>query len=281
MVLHGPGIQMWEDDENPLPYFVAVPDLLIPTDTDITLCDCSYFFVRRKMTPGALFRKTLNRGKNVDPGWNLKGVRKILDAYEDINQNPNNYDWANYPEQMQELYKQNLTWFEQDSAPKIWAWDCYWQEDYEKTTAWQRAMILDRDCTIGTANSPGESTQWMFRSGHRFDGGKPSEIEGAKPYAENIGQILHVNFSDGNNVPPFMYHSCRGMGVRLYDAVQIKNRLMCQFIQKVFEDMMLLFRANDPADKARLNDIFLGMLYGVIPEGSVDGETRGALRDRS
>jgi hypothetical protein len=266
MALHGPGPQMWEDDEEPLPYFVAVPDLLIPTDTDITLCDCYYFFVRRKMKPGSLFRKTFNRGKNVDPGWNLSAVRKILDTYKEINQNPNNYDWANQPEAMQEIYKQNLLWFEQDSAPTIWAWDAYWQEDEGEDQSWQRGMILDRD-TVPVQNGE-TAVQWLFRSGHCFDDkGKPEAIAKARPFAQNIDQILQINFCDGNTVPPFMYHSCRGIGLRLYDAAMIKNRLQCQFLQKVFEDMMLLFRANDPADKARLNEIFLGFLYGVIPEG--------------
>jgi hypothetical protein len=39
--LHGPGSQMWEDRECPFPYFVGIPDLLIPTNTDITLEDMS------------------------------------------------------------------------------------------------------------------------------------------------------------------------------------------------------------------------------------------------
>lgn len=269
MVLHGPGPQMWEDDENPLPYFVAVPDLLIPTDTDITLADCMYFFVRRKMKPGTLFRKTFGKGNNVNRGWNLWAVKKILNAYKDLNQNPNNYDWYNQPEAMQEIYKQNLLWFEQDTAPNIWAWDCYWQEDDQDDESWQRAMILDTEAVAGEAfKTDGSPIPWLYRSGYGFeDNGDARKIDGAPSFADNIGQILHVNFVDGNNVPPFMYHSCRGVGLRLYDSVQIRNRLMCQFLQKVFEDMVLLFRVNDPADKGRLNEIFLGMLYGAIPEG--------------
>lgn len=268
MALHGPGPQAWEDDENPIPYFVPVPDLLIPTDTDITLSECNYFFIRRKMKPGSLFRKTFNCGKNVDPGWNLSFVRKILNDYEKLNENPNSYDWANNPEQMQEIYKQNLSWFEQDSAPSIWAWDCYWQEDEQDDQGWQRAMVLDNNAAGSDSSSLSGPVQWVFRSGHKFsDKGKAEKIEGSRSYADNIGQILHVNFSDGNNVPPFMYHSCRGMGLRLYDAVMIKNRLMCQFLTKVFEDLVPWFRANDPADRARINEILLGSFAAIFPAG--------------
>lgn len=252
IALHGPGPQMWHDDEDPIPSFVAVPDLLIPTDTDITLCDCNYFAVRRRMKPGQLYRKTFGKGKNVDPGWNLKLVKKLLTQYKEFNQNAIPTDPYTQPEAWQEQYKQNLIWFEGDKAPSIWFWDFYWQEDDQPDHSWMKAIVLDSDYIQGP-QLPDAGQEWVY---HR-----------EQPFAENISQILHVNFNDGNNVPPFMYHSCRGLGIRLYDPVQISNRLQCQFLQKVFEDMMLLFRANDPSDKARLDKIFLGMLYGVIPEG--------------
>lgn len=254
IVLHGPGPQMWWDDEDPIPSFVAVPDLLIPTDTDITLSDCNYFAVRRRMKPGQLYRKTVAKGKNVDPGWKMDVVMGLLAEYKDFNQNAIQTDPYTQPEAWQEQYKQNLMYYEGDKAPNIWFWEFFWQEDDEASHSFQRGIVLDRDYVQGRgASFKKDADSWVYRS--------------TRPFAEDISQILHVNFNDGNNVPPFMYHSCRGLGVRLYDAVQIKNRLMCQFLQKVFEDMMLLFKANDPSDKGKLDKIFLGMLYGVIPEG--------------
>jgi hypothetical protein len=101
---------MWADEYGWKPFFTGVQDILMPTDTEITMRNCQYFSVRRKMRPGELFKYTFfNKPKNIDPGWNLPAVRKILDAQKEINTNENNYDWSNNPEQMDELYKQNQT----------------------------------------------------------------------------------------------------------------------------------------------------------------------------
>jgi hypothetical protein len=57
------------------------------------------------------------------------------------------------------------------------------------------------------------------------------------------------------------------MGVRLYDTVMTLNRFRCQSTQKMFEDLVPLFRVVDPADKARLAAYYVGMAYGIIPDG--------------
>jgi hypothetical protein len=129
VALYGVGPQAWPDQYNPIPFFIPIEDLMIPTDTDITLEDLTYFAARRKMTPGSLFRKTFARGKNVDPGWNLKAVKTILNDYKDLNQNINNWNWAEHPEKMTELYKQNAVYYDSDAAPAIWFWDFYYQKE--------------------------------------------------------------------------------------------------------------------------------------------------------
>lgn len=253
VVLHGTGAQMWEDDQKPIPYFVRVPDLLIPTDTEITLDDLPYFAVRQRMKVGQLYRKTFGKGENVDPGWQLDKVRKILDSYRDFHNNPNNYNWADQPEQMAKLYKQNLLYYESDSAPSVWMWSFYFQKDDSAKPDWDKVVILDNDCVPGKISDTANPISWIYKTN--------------RPFAANLSEILHVQFGDGNNVPPFTYHESRGLGQRLFDVVHMMNRLRCQFTQKVFEDMMMLFHVNDPADKGRLDKIFLGMQYGVIPDG--------------
>lgn len=251
VVLHGRGPTMWPDDEDPLPFFVAVPDLLIPTDTDITMDNLNYFAVRRRMKPGQLFRKTIGKGKNVDKGWNLKKVKKILYNYKDQNLSFQNVDPYTQPERWEQVFKQNLIWWDSDVAPTVTFWDFYFSEDNDPYGQWRRGIILDNDC-VPTSTSLTD-LDWVF---------SPDEV-----YADNLRQILHVQFSDGNNVPPFMYHASRGMGVRLYDAVMLLNRFRCQSLQKMFEDLVPLFRILDPADKARLSSYYVGLAYGIIPDG--------------
>lgn len=250
--VHGLGPRMWEDKWKWCPYFVAVPDLLIPTDTDLTLDGMNHFAGRRYFTPGQLFRKTFGCPKDKrDPGWNMKAVSKVLDQYKDLNLNPNNYNWADHPEAMVQLWKQNVTNYDQDAVPKIWAWDFYHQEDDEGSSCWYRKMILDTDCVAGRQSGQ-EEIVFLYDYG--------------KPFADNLDQILHIQFADGNNIAPFMVHSVRGIGLRLFDTVQMLNRLRCQFMQKVFEDLMNLFHIDDPVDRARLDQIYMGLNYGAFPQ---------------
>lgn len=255
VVLHGSGSQMWSDAWSWCPNFVAVGDLLIPTDTELPLDNLNHFAVKRKMSPGQLFRKTFGRDKSHrDPAWQMDSVAKILDKYTDVNQNPNQYNFAEHPEQMAEIWKQNSMYYETDAVPVIWMWDFYYQDDESVKPCWYRKILPDKDWA---------SVSGAFNSDDKF----PYLYNSEKPHADKIDEILHIQFLDGNNVPPFMYHACRGLGVRLHDAVHALNRLRCQFIQKVFEDMMLLFRATDPVDRSRLDKIYLGMNYGIIPDG--------------
>lgn len=253
VALHGKGAQMWEDDQKVIPYFIPVCDLLIPTDTPITLEGLTYFAARRRMKPKQLYRKTFGMGKNVDPGWDLNTVGKILSSMKDVNQELSNWNWSEQPERMVQLWKQNKTWYESDSPPSVWLWDFYYQKEDTSDSSWQRVVILDKDCVPGKINN----TETPLRFVYQRD----------RPFAENLSHILHVQFNDGNNVPPFNYHETRGLGQRLFDTVHMMNRLRCQLTQKVFEDMMMLFHVNDPVDKGRLDKIYLGMMYGAIPDG--------------
>lgn len=250
--LHGRGCIMWPDDEDPLPFFVAIPDLLIPTDTEITLDNLNYFAVRRRMKPGQLFRKTFGKGENVDPGWQLDKVRKILDQYKNQNLSFQNVDVYTQPERWNEIFKQNYLYWDSDVAPTITFWDFYFTEDEDPSGSWKRGIILDNDC-VPSVISTESALSWVY--------------EPQKKYADDLNQILNIQFVDGNKVPPYMYHSCRGIGSRLYDTVMISNRFRCQSFQKMFEDMVPLFGITDPADKARLQAYYVGMAYGIVPDG--------------
>jgi hypothetical protein len=258
VVLHGVGARVWWDKDDWKPGFVGIQDILMPTDTDLQMDDnLRYFAVRRSMRPGKLMKKTLLAGKNVDPGWNLKQVKKILDTFKELNTNAHNYDWSNQPEQMMELVKQNQCFYDSDSAPMIYFWDFYHrEEEFENPNlnGWYRDIILDDDCKPVTGqNLDSAATNFVYHS--------------KKPLASKLDQIIHFQFGDGNNVPPFKYHSIRSLAWILYDLCWIMNRINCQFTQHVMEQMMLLFRVQDPSDRDRLQQLILQGIVGILPDG--------------
>lgn len=256
IVLHGVGARMWHDTQSWKPRFAGIQDLLIPTETHLGMENLQYFAVRRRMRPGELFKKTLARGKNVSPGWNLKAVRKLLDEYKDLNTNPNHYNWADQPEQMAELWKQSSGgYYDSDVAPVIDFWDFYYREEGQGKAkpGWYHKIILDKDCVTAGSLSTENPPQFIF--------------DGKKPIAPSLEQIIHFQFGDGNNVPPFMYHSIRSLSYMVYDLVWMMNRLNCQFTQHLFEQLMTMVRVQDPADRGRLSKVVLTPPFCIIPDG--------------
>lgn len=255
VVLHGVGAKMWWDQFEWRPSFVGIQDILIPTDTSLTMENLRYYAVRRGMRPGQLFKKTLGRQeKNRDKGWKIKKVTEILDNFKELNTNPNNWNWSEQPEKMAELYKQNISYYDGDSAPMIWFWDFYFleEESAPNKNGWYRRMLLDSDLAESGKTSA-EPVAFVYDS--------------SRPFANTLDSIIHFQFGDGNNVPPFKYHSIRSLAWLLYDLVWIGNRINCQFTQHVFEQLMILFRCQDPADRDRLSKLVLQGIVGLIPDG--------------
>lgn len=250
--LHGIGVQMWEDDYAPIPFFVPVEDILVPTDTLITLENLTHFAVRRRMTVGQLFRKTIGKGDNIDPGWKVEKVKDILASFEDLNENRNNWNWYEHPEELAELWKQNQAYYDSDAAPIVKLWDFYYQSE-EVQPCWYRVIIQDDDCSPGRVGDTNDPISFVYES--------------KDPYAQDIDRLMQPQFGDGNNKPPFKWYAVRGLGYILFDVVHMMNRLRCQFTQKVFEDLMLLFKVNDPVDRSRLDKIYMGLNYGIVPDG--------------
>jgi hypothetical protein len=250
VMLTGVGPKMWPAfDDGWCPYFVAIEDLLIPSDTEVTL-DMAHFAVRRGMSYWGLFSKTLKKGKNIDPGWNVQVVKSMLGSIKDRETTEQQWDWSNAPEKAAELIKQNATYWNSDAIPKIWLWDFFSRDD--ETGKWNLQIIPDENWTAkyGTANEP---LDFVYDS--------------KRPVADSLDKILHVQFGDGNVKPPFMYHSIRSLAWLLFDLSQVQDMTLNRFVGKVFEDMMLLMRVQDPADRAAIDKIHFGLRYGLLPEG--------------
>lgn len=254
VALHGIGPFVWWDSFDWRPSFVGIDSVLIPTSTGITFEDMNHFAIRREMTAGKLFRMTFGRDADKrDPGWNLDLVKKVFNQIKNENSNASQQNWTDNPEAMAELWKQNSSFYDSDAIPKIVMWDFYHQEDDNESTCWYRDVILDTDCGAKGTSDGDSKVKFIYHSN--------------KAYAQSLDEIMQCQFADGNNVPPFKYHSVRSLGLRLFDVIHMLNRLRCQFLQKVFEDLMNLFRVQDPSDKARLEQIYMGPNYAVVPEG--------------
>lgn len=248
LTLHGIGSVAWLNDHTWMPRFVAIGDLLIPSDATTDFSDeLGYFGINMWYTPYQLFK--LTHGSNVDKGWNVGLVKKILTSIPKVNDF--NVDLINRPEEMESLFKQHATFMNSDAVPKVKVSFFFFQKyDGDDAGKWFRRVVFRRSDGINIQTD--EASEFLYDSDTVF--------------ADHIEEILHVQFGDGNVVAPLKYHSVRGLGILLFAIVEMDNRLYCQTMQHTMEQLMALLRIQSPADKDRPKVVMLNP-YGVLEEG--------------
>lgn len=246
VAMHGIGALLWATPYKWMPRFVPLEDLLIPTET---LCDFSnlrYFAVNLYLTIGELI--DLTQG-DVLGEWNKPMIQQILESQDGLYNESTPSTWRYQPQAMNSVFYQNRGYYYSDSIPKVRCVQFFWQE-MDDPKKWYRVIYL--------MENPGGKVQ-NIDSQFLFNGT-------AKPFADNIGQILNVQYGDNNFVAPKKYHNVRGLGVDLYAPIETLNRLRCEFTQATFEHLKMYFRIKDPADRDRAKAQVLQQ-YGFIMDG--------------
>jgi hypothetical protein len=247
VVSHGIGAVMWEDKYSWLPRYVAIEDLRVPTDTELSFRNLTWFAVRVPYTPGELSRKAFSTVSGKFK-WDTKAVADILANIKECNtvMAENNYDFQTVPEKFEELRKQNAGYWSGDAMPTINLWHFYHREDGGK---WNLKVVPEKN-TSGT----GAATADTFIC----------ESDGA--VADNWRQIIHVQFGDLNNKAPFLYHSVRSLGFALFEPCYWTDFTRCKLLQHTLDQFNILLRINDPVDRARAQ-VQMFQNLGVIKPG--------------
>lgn len=247
VLLHGVGATIWHNDEGWTPEFVAIEDLRVATDTTTSFKNLAWFAVRRQYTVGELSRKVF--GEHADPGWNQEPIQKALDALQDINYEASGYTWMTSPEKMAELVKQSAGYYSSDACPSITLWHFYYyDEENPKKCAWK--LLVVPDVEAGAQHITNE--EFLYQSD--------------QPVAQELKNLLHVQFGDLNNKPPFMYHSIRSLGFLLVEPCYWTNLARCRYLQHIFEHFNIWLRSTDPGGRARAQSVQL-FDRCFIPEG--------------
>ena len=244
VILHGIGPGAWEDRWRWRSEEIGIEDLLIPSGTWVNCSNLNHFAIYRKYTAGQLYRKT--HGKYVDPGWNMEMVEEQLKTIIGQFYGMLDYQQMLNPEKIVEFYKTQGGILDTDVVPTINCWDFYWQSDREEEEQWNRAIVLD----MGTS----EGQKFLYKS--------------KKPVANSWRNLLTLQFGDGANKAPFLYHAVRGMGFLLYAPGHLNNRLWLRMNGAIFENSVMGVRINNAEDRARIQkiDLFHNGLM-VVPNG--------------
>lgn len=244
--LHGIGPRMWENRDYWCADMVGIEDLLAPSGTRVSLDNVEHFANFIKWTPGKLYRRT--HGNKVDPGWNMEVVSEQLKKLLKEEPGSSNDDLVWNPEKAAEKMRADGGYYESDAVPTLKAWNFYYREEESDEEEWHRCIVLDGEVG-GSTGSPGK---FLYKS--------------KRNYGNKLSELLHIQFADGSNVAPFLYHSVRSLGFLLYSVCHLQNRLHCKFNDAVFESMLWYFRNVSAEDRERLESVELHHL-GIIPEG--------------
>jgi hypothetical protein len=245
LTLHGVGALWWSNKNDWMPRFVALDDLLIPSDTPLDMSEeLSHFGINSWLTPWQLYQQT--HSEKSDPGWNKPMAMELLRSL--LSQSNFTPDYFDQPEKLEQLWKQRSTYLNSDAVPKLKITTFYFQ-DVENGKWWRKVLVRDNQQVNITNKS---DTQFLYTRD--------------KPYCDNIDEIVHIQFGDGSVVAPFKYRAVRGLGVLLYSVIELLNRLRCQFTQHVFSNLVPLLRITNPIDQDRPRMLQM-QPYGVVDQG--------------
>ena len=247
VVSHGIGPMMWEDKYAWLPRYVAIEDLRVATDTELSFRNLTWFAVRIAYTPGELSRKAFSKA-NSKFKWDTKAVAAILQNVKECNTTmaENNYDWNSVPEKFEEIRKQNAGYWSGDAMPTINLWHFYHEDDDGKWCL----KVVPENTTSGA--TPETDDAFICQS------------EG--PMADTWRNIIHVQFGDLNNKAPFLYHSVRSLGFALFEPCYWTDYTRCRLLQHTLDQFNILLRIADPVDRARAQvQVFQNL--GIVKSG--------------
>lgn len=261
-VLHGVGPSSWKDDYHWCPRADGIEDILIPSDTLVSLENLTYFAKYRSYTVREIWGMT--HGSNVDAGWNVDLVESACKWADTQAQVALSNKWPEIwsPEKMSERLKQDSGLYSSDAVPTIDVYDFFYWDDEKGREGWRRKMVLDAWGFPGVGGvvtqefkdmAPDRKRYGMEKSQFLYDSDKRND----PVYAGKIDQIIHFQFADCSSVAPFRYHSVRSLGYLLYSVCHLENRLNCKFNDAVFEHMMQYFRVSNMGDAQRALQIDL------------------------
>ena len=264
-VLHGIAPSGWRDADRWRPYGIGVEDVLVPSNTLLSMENMPFFTVYRSLTAPQLIK--LSKASKVDPGWNIPLINSLVKYIDQESMSLMGSNFPNVwsPEKVEERVKGDGGFYASDQCPTIDCYDFYFWSDEGGIEGWRRRMIVDSWSTPtlagGAVNMDNNPKMDDFRG--KFIYNSKDRI-----YATNREQIINWQFADLSAVAPFKYHSVRSLGFLLYSVCHLQNRLRCKFNEAVFEQMMMYFRVKNGDEAQRALSVNL-VSRGILDE-SID-----------
>jgi hypothetical protein len=228
MVLIGDGPLIFEDSTDWRCKAIMATDLLVPDGTKSNVSDWKVAAVRTRMGVDDLFEKIQDEGAARAAGWNVDYVRqRIRAAMPEPYRSGVQYDWEFFQRQL----RSNDITFSARSEVVLMCHIFYKEFDGQIS----HVIIDERD-----------SEDFMYKKLRRF-----SRWE----------QVIHPMYYDRGDGE---HHGVKGLGIKMLQAMELKNRLRCSMVDSAFARTQILFRPLNPNALSKTSVVQQGP-YAILP----------------
>ena len=236
MVMFGYGPVLFEDTTNWRCKAIKAGDLLLPEGTKSNMSDWSVAAVRASYNVHELYAFIRNEEAAAAVGWNLNATKNAIIQASPSGNSSNDKSWEHYQEQ---LRNNDLSYSAKcDTVQVAHVFYREFADEKHPDGAISHCIIDER----------GDGKSFLFRKVSRYD---------------SWPQALHCLYYDKGTGT---HHSVKGLGVKMYSAMELKNRLRCATLDAAFAREKIMFQATTPDSLNRIGVVQQGP-YAVMPPG--------------
>ncbi len=242
MVVCGTGPMFWDDPMDWRPTALKHIDILVPDDTEADVEAFESMAVQRSYKVGELHKYIKNEAAAKARGWNVEAVKASITKAAPMGKDGNPMGWA---EAQQQLRNNDLMFGATCSTVKC-AHILYREQDGSVTR-----VVIDENNKDG----------FLFHKKSEFECWKHALV------------MFYYDRGDGS------HHSVKGLAVKMYGALEIKNRLKNQLVDAAFLRSQIMLQPADSAGMQGAQIIPKGPLALIPPGSTVIQQNVGGVLD--
>jgi len=234
MVLYGIGPMVFEDTTDWRCKAIKASNLLVPDGTKSNVSDWSVAVIRATYHVYELFAFIQNEEAAKKAGWSVAAARKaIMDAAPDDHLSTGqSWEWH-----QQQIRNNDLSF--SAKCDMVTVNHVY----YREFPSGDNSEGAISHCII---NERGEVKQFLFRKIGRY---------------KNWNEVCHCLYYDKGDG---QHHSVKGMGIKMFATLELKNRLKCTLVDAAQARSSILIQPQSANDLNRMNIVQMGG-YSVLP----------------
>jgi hypothetical protein len=246
MVLYGVGPLVFEDTVDWRCKPIKATDLLVPDSSKSNVGDWTACAVRSSYQVHELFAFIRNEEAAAKAGWDISTAKKAIVSAAPKSQGlAGDTGWEAH---QQELRNNDLSYSSRCSTVEV-------------AHVFYREFPTDEfpDGAIShcIVDQRGDGRKFLFRKLNRY-----------KKWSEAV-HCMYYDKGDGT------HHSVKGMGVKMFASLELKNRLKCSLVDAAVARTAIHFEVDSPNDLNRSNIIQMGP-YSIVPPGWKVTQTNSA-----